>query len=401
MRDRPGRVSAIFPFEGTSLTRVLLVLRTLPRHPGRGWRWLRSRLVREWRSPGTSLGRWIRGLRRTRQELSKNRHLKMSSDVPVPDAELRYFWDLAVCPLTFDIVWNLCHAEVVRRSRNLASIHVLIVPEWEKGIEYTGQYRAYDQIINSNKRTWRLHNVIIPCLLLMPGVQKITVCQSRADAESLWKVPSRFVFPPDYSVQSPTLLEQPSYPQEIQSSECFHIVKTPEGALGYIGDLLARQAGGRRTVTITLRQYDFAPDQNSNVANWISFIDGLDPAVYLPIIIPDTESSFSGLPADLDRHFVFEPAAWNVHLRSALYERAWLNMGVVTGPIFLAVHSPKARYVIFCDAKNPALSSKLELMGLSTAGNPAFCLDGQRWVWEQDTLENICRVFGEIEDSKS
>ena len=108
-------------------------------------------------------------------------------------------------------------------------------------------------------------------------------------------------------------------------------------------------------MTITLRQYDFAPDQNSNVANWISFIDGLDPAVYLPIIIPDTESSFSGLPADLDRHFVFEPAAWNVHLRSALYERAWLNMGVVTGPIFLAVHSPKARYVIFLRCEESCL----------------------------------------------
>ena len=150
--DRPGRASAIFPFEDTSLTRALLVLRTSARHPSQVWRWLRSRLLREWRSPGTSLGRWIRGLRRTRQELSKNRHLKMSSDVPVPDAELRYFWDLAVCPLTFDIVWNLCHAEVVRRSRNLASLHVLIVPEWEKGIEYTSQYRAYDRIIDSNKR---------------------------------------------------------------------------------------------------------------------------------------------------------------------------------------------------------------------------------------------------------
>ena len=37
-------------------------------------------------------------------------------------------------------------------------------------------------------------------------------------------------------------------------------------------------------------------------------------------------------------------------------------------------------------------------MGLSTDENPSFCLEGQRWVWDEDTLENIRRVFDEIED---
>jgi hypothetical protein len=78
------------------------------------------------------------------------------------------------------------------------------------------------------------------------------------------------------------------------------------------------------------------PARNSNLPAWVAFARGLDASRYCPVFVPDTNETIEGLPNELRDFRVFPEAAWNVPLRMALYERAFINLGVNNGPMGLA-----------------------------------------------------------------
>ena len=105
-------------------------------------------------------------------------------------------------------------------------------------------------------------------------------------------------------------------------------LRAPEEELRAVDAWTKAHAGSRRVVTITLRRYGYMPRRNSNLLAWIVFARGLDATRYCPVFIPDTNDTIEGLPKELRDFLVFPEAAWNIPLRMALYERAFLNLGV-------------------------------------------------------------------------
>jgi hypothetical protein len=178
----------------------------------------------------------------------------------------------------------------------------------------------------------------------------------------------------------------------------FPMFRTNPAMRRMIDAFLAERIGSRRPVVITLRQYAFSPSRNSRVADWAAFADGLDHTMFAPIFVPDTMQALAGLDAGVRRHLVFEPASFNIGLRAALYEAAYLNISIMGGPMELAIFNEACRYAVFMplDVSPQTQQGLLRERGWSIGRDLPFARAWQRVVWEPDELPNPQRAFADM-----
>jgi hypothetical protein len=173
-------------------------------------------------------------------------------------------------------------------------------------------------------------------------------------------------------------------------------LRAPADELRAIDAWATSHVGSRRMVVITLRRYGFMPARNSNMPAWVAFARSLDASRYCPVFIPDTHDTIAGLPAELRDFTVFPEAAWNIALRMALYERAFVNLGINTGPMGLAWLNERVRYATLKieTAEVPqATLGFIQSFGFEVGKSLPFATALQEWVWEDDTQECITRAF--------
>jgi hypothetical protein len=174
------------------------------------------------------------------------------------------------------------------------------------------------------------------------------------------------------------------------------ILEAPEQARRFVERWCAARLGHRRLVTITLRDYAFMTARNSNLAAWAAFARGLDLARWLPVFVLDTERTLDAVPAPIEDQEVFREASWSVPLRLALYERAYLNLGVNNGPLLMAGLAPRPRFLAFKMVTPTVPQTTEEFMrrlGFEIGAQWPFCGPYQRLVWENDDLDVIEREF--------
>jgi hypothetical protein len=170
--------------------------------------------------------------------------------------------------------------------------------------------------------------------------------------------------------------------------------------LAAVDRFLADRAMGRRLVTITLREYDYMPARNSNLRAWVEFAARLDSSTYAVVFVRDTDRSFDPPPRDLAGFILFDPAAVKLGLRMALYERAYLNLGVNNGPMGLCWLNANARYITFKILTSGAPQTTVDYMrflGFEIDRSLPFAKPSQKWVWEDDDAEIIAREFAAME----
>ena len=109
--------------------------------------------------------------------------------------------DLGVAPVTFDFASYLAAAEVERRARQLASIFVVIVPGGYHGLRK--ETPDYEETTDVAARHWRVRNLVLPILALLPSVAGHAVFASRAEAARLIPSGSTRLYPSDYRMALP------------------------------------------------------------------------------------------------------------------------------------------------------------------------------------------------------
>jgi hypothetical protein len=363
---------------------------------GAGWFW--RRLLRELRVPETVPGRRLlpvtRGILRFAQAPWRVLARALIGWAPYAADSLYLFYDLEVSPITFDFCWALVAADSRRRDLGLAELRVVFVPGRLNGLRE--EPPDYDVVVDAAARRWRLQHVLVPICGLLPSCASVLICGSRAEAAAIQRTMARHVHPERYD---------PAFPLAHRTSEVLERARTgkPVAALGsppravhYAREWLEAKAGGRQVIAITLRDYGFGSDRNSNLAAWTAFARGLDSRRFLAVFIPDTERASTRAMSALAEFAVFEPACWNVHLRAAFYELAYLNMGVSAGPMALAWMMPKCRYLMF-KVITPTVAQTDEAAIRSHGFQPGtslpFASPLQKWVWEDDDLPVLEREF--------
>lgn len=311
-----------------------------------------------------------------------------------PKDSLQFVCDLAVISIAFDFVHSLAAAELRRRQLGLPAMEVIFVPGPEDGLRR--ETRQYDEAISIAARHWRVRHILLGALALLPSVRSYTVCGSREKAAALITRDPEHLYPEDYRVYLPRHpTRRVVHDLAAQGIPVFPMLRASDRARELIAQFLGRHAAARRAIVITLRDYPYTPQRNSRVEDWIQFASGLDRAIYAPIFVLDSETIMDRSKANLEDCIVCEGASWDIDLRMALYEAAWLNMAVMHGPMELCWFSESSRYLVFLEVGLARVHAESEL---ADAGHPPgrdliFAKPGQHIVWEGDHLPVIRREF--------
>lgn len=309
-------------------------------------------------------------------------------------ATLFVFYDIQSMPISFDIAWFLVCADLRRRKSGLKAMHCVFVPLKEDAVrDYPP---GYNEAVDAVSRAWRFNNVCADMTTLMPSLSGYTVASNRALAGGIeiygakrW--PSAAVAPLSLTdIYRETIAG-------LNTAGPDWGLRAPEQGMRYVRSWLKRHARGRRPIVVTMRAYPVDPERNSAIDEWLTFLNGLDESQYFPVIIPDTDSAFDLDATRLGKVAVFSDAAWNLGLRMALYEMAFLNMLVNCGPAALCMLSSRCRYLLFkitVPGVHLASDATLRNMGFEPGNTPSFAAPLQKWVWEDDKAEILRREFG-------
>jgi hypothetical protein len=308
------------------------------------------------------------------------------------------FYDLGLAPITFDFLWFLVAADIVRRQHRLQQTHIVIVPGPING--FRDENPEYNAAIDQTMRQARVRNILMPACALLRSASGVTLASTREQAANIVALAGDQVFPVGYTSATP-LHEGPRVALDTarDTQEEIAVLRAPADALQAVERWLAPRLGQRRLLTITLRQHAYLPDRNSNIEAWSSFARTAAAAGYFPVVIPDTEQVSPSQPQAFDSACLYPEAAWNLGLRIALYERAYLNLGVNNGPMGLCWLDERTRYLTFKILTNSsAQTSKryMEYLGFVEGRSLPFANPTQRWVWESDDPEIIAREFSAI-----
>ena len=305
------------------------------------------------------------------------------------------FYDLDLHPISFDVGWFVMCADQERARRGLARMHVVFVPMDEP--ENRPVPENYGKVIDYISRTWRFENIVLPFATLLPSSAGFTVCGTRSQA-ALMRSLACHRFPGDH--------ERPSHPEYYRAViAAFGRGRTDWGfrahvqGLRYVRQWMDQQVGDRRMVVITLRQYKVDEGRNSSPADWLAFARSLDPALYCPVFVPDTDHVFDAGERWYDEFPVFEAACWNIGLRLAINQAAYLNLFVNTGANTLCLLNAACRYIFFkviVPGIELASVDFLRLQGFEVGTSPSYATPLQKWVWHPDTSDIILREFNSM-----
>jgi len=309
------------------------------------------------------------------------------------------FYDLGLMPITFDFLWFLVAADGARRRAGLDSVHVIIVPGPEEGLRREDV--EYEQAVTPAARKARVTDILVAACPLLPRLSGFTVASSREQADLLVAAAAIQVFPEHYRTDMPRRSEvRDQLELHRRSGEDVAVLRATMSDLAVVDRFLAERATGRRVVTITLREYDYMQARNSNLSAWTEFAEQLDGSKYAVVFVRDTDRCFGPLPPELARFTTFEAAAVKLGLRMALYERAYLNLGVNNGPMGLCWLNANTRYITFKILTSGAPQTTTEYMrflGFEIDRSLPFAKRSQKWVWEDDRAEIIAREFAAME----
>ncbi len=303
------------------------------------------------------------------------------------------FYDLAVAPVTFDAVWFTVAADLARRAAGRRHLHFVIVPGRLEG--FRQEHDAYEALVDREARRWRIQNMLLPVFGLLEATAGMTVAASRDEARYM-RDRARAVFPDRYDPALPTYAHTHEVIAAARRGEPTAVLRAPVEARRTIDRYFRAHAGGRKVLSITLRDYGFGAARNSNHAAWAAFSRALDPAEWFAVFVPETTRTVEPPRPELEGLAMLPEAAWNVGLRLALYEAADLNMSVNTGPIYLASFAPDAPNIVFKLAEesvDQTTTAFMEGLGFVPGETPSCLNRHTRWVWEDDDEATLRREF--------
>jgi spore maturation protein CgeB len=323
---------------------------------------------------------------------------------PPPASVIHAIYDTDKNPISYDVAFFLQAAEIFRKLSGAADLVVSIA--WPTDIsDIPGLPKRYNQAVDADAKAFRIFHIAVELAQLLANniVFQIKDRKYTKAAAELTRGARVVTFPDPntthHSIYYRLVVENPDLMTGFSASQAAH---------RYVGDWLLTVPGPKKILCVTLRQYAYDPPRNSNMAAWEDFLRRVDPAEFSIVIVPDTDRFADLVPPFGGKYPLFTPACFDVDLRFALYEAAYFNMFVSSGPGFAASLSRKIRYIKFKQlVPGVANCSKEVLMqlGFEPGKNPSYAGKFQKWVWADDDAEilwsEFCAMREQIAENES
>ena len=357
-----------------------------------GFKWLYKRVKFEFLSPKFSATKYlVKHMEYLRKKFSQKK-IATHTDIVSPDT-LLVVYDLNFQPITFDFANFIAAAETFGKNEGKSKIFVLFVRKESTGL-INGEY---SNAISEDSQQWRINNVILQLAHLYPACTGYSIVPR--ESEILKFIPDKSVYPAGYSnTYKPNFDYTDIF--KLLNLKLFSGFKAPKQGIDYIHKWQKVNGISKPMVVITIRQYGYDLSRNSNIEEWVKFAYWVRDQGFTPIIVPDTDACW--IPNNLfDDFLVFTEPCWNLGLRIALYELAFVNLFYNNGVAAIATLNKKSRYILF----NPIIEQSLE--SNSSKRNKYGLIIGQRrynfaeqhqfFSWKLDSFENIQEEFVEFQ----
>lgn len=307
------------------------------------------------------------------------------------DDRLLFVYDTLLNPVTFDFLHYMYYADWLRRRTGKTYVDLLLVSRSNLA---NSREESYVSAVDSDNIYWRFTNLIIPLSRLFSSVRRVYILDQKEGFEVVKSY--RNVYPEGYGYASPKTaivrLDTPGLN--------YHPVLTVCDTARKIVEAYFPTTDTRRIVTITLRTYDYISSRNSNIASWVDFAGLLDPSKYKVVFVPDASMHGVAKMGEINKYEIFDSACWNIELRAALYERAWMNMGVVSGPLAISGLMEKVWTVMIDRTMDYPENYRT---GILSNGNvpgiaPSFYSNSCKFYLGKDSTEIILKIFNEYDN---
>jgi hypothetical protein len=300
-------------------------------------------------------------------------------------------YDLRTASIAYDFAYFLAGADAFSIKSKKKSFIVYIVTEGYEKVD-TSEYHS---IVDRHSLKWRMENIIISLLGLYSGCAGYSVFSDRVAAYKAAK--GNLTFPNFIGISYTPYMEYREI-YNLLSKNKFHGFSAPKQGVKYIKSWMKENNIKNPIVVITIRQYDFDILRNSNIDEWVKFAVWVSKKGFTPVFIPDTESCFKH-DKRLDSFHVFRDPCWNLGLRMAIYEEAFLNF-VKDGPATIAQLNKKVRFISmqFPIEKSQGSSRKAYSKNAIKIGKRRFNFFKELQIisWEMDTFDKISKEFDEF-----
>lgn len=324
-----------------------------------------------------------------------------------PSNTLYAVYDLAVSPITFDILQFLQCAEIYRRHVGLKHLNVVFV------LGVNRQFRRStpkDELVEVADKYWRLRHIHMEAAWLLKSCSGVNVFVDRAEAMRLLDtLPPVQIFPPQYKLTKPNwaFMVVNVVNMYARANISPIIFEASEAAVKSVDRWIEHNRLAKPIVALTLRHSTYESDRNANLADWTAFARTLRDRGYDPVIVPDTDQAAIANAEDYRTEFPhYWPGPVNMELRAALYRRARVCMSDNGAAAFIHHWMPDCHSVIFQPpSKIPGVFRKTQegqagierVLGIKVGEQLPYCSPTQRLAWVDDTYENLVAEFDRLE----
>jgi spore maturation protein CgeB len=300
-------------------------------------------------------------------------------------------YDLDKHPISYDFAFFLQAAEIFRKQVRARRLVVEILHPLDID-NIAGVSREADRAVDAHGRAFRIFHICTQLTELL-GLSAVVNIKNRAALGVLEPKPDQSVlrFP------TPDISHHSGYYRIVnENPELVTGLSASVEAQRYVRNWLDTFQRDRKLLCVTLRQYRFDPQRNSNLESWAAFLKKVDPAEFAVVVVPDTDQLVGFAPSALGHYPAFAPACFGADLRFALYEAAYLNMCVNTGPGVAAFLDKKVRCLMFKIVVPNVPHCTVEFIkwnGFEIGGTPKFATPFQKWVWADDDVDVLWREF--------
>ena len=323
------------------------------------------------------------------------KHLKffMSSatkkDKKVKTQVLIATYDLQKYPISYDFIFFLQAANIVRKKKEIPEMMVVI--KWPTNIEQIqGVSEAVNLVVGADARRFRIAHICNQLTNLM-NIKSVIDLRDGNELQ-LHNNQVEYVNFPEGELPHHTEF----YRIINADPNLVFGVSASVDALKQVKKWLDSISFGRKVLCITLRQYHVDTIRNSQIDQWAIFLDQIDRDEYCVIILPDTDHIAEFKSSILGKYETFFPACFDIDLRFALYELSYLNMFVNNGPSVAATLNIKIKYLLFkilAPSIPHCTKEFIEWQGFTYGETPRYSNKYQKWVWAEDDSQILISEF--------
>ncbi|MEQ9331489.1 hypothetical protein [Thalassobaculum sp.] len=316
-------------------------------------------------------------------------------------------YDLAVSPITFDVLQFLQCAEIYRRHIGFSRLSIVFVLGPDR------QFRRAtpkDEAVDIPDKYWRLRHIHMEAAWLLKSCTGVNVFVDRAEAQRLLQnVPDSHIFPPQYKLASPKwIFMVVNVLSLFRRSKISPIVfEATEAALRSVDRWIEHNGLTKPIVSLTLRHSVYEADRNADVGAWNTFARTLRERGFDPVFVPDTDQAAIANTEDYQTEFPhYWPGPVNLELRAALYRRSHICMSDNGAAAFIHHWMPNCHSIIFQPpSKIPGVFRRTQegqagierVLGIKVGEQLPYCSPTQRIAWVDDTYENLLAEFDRLE----